>query len=497
MRMRINMWIGLAGLMIVGILVGGCAASQDASKSYSRAVINRGAIVPADTIRVAEYLNYYEQRFPEPVGQPLALDLRLGNPTIPLQGGEVWLQIGIQAKAAELRERTPLNLALVIDRSGSMNDYNKMHHVKQSLEVFLQSLHPDDIVAIVVYNEEAQVARSAQHVGDGSWILQTVQGITPNKGTNLHAGLMQGFGEVDKNFDIRRNNRVILLTGGIANKGVTDPATIAADALAYSERGIYLSTIGLGLDLNDDLLSTLARQGHGAYHFIDSAEEMDKVFRAEVDGLVERVANDVSVSIRPALGVSVTSITGLVGRAPIDGAQVKLQAMGSGDSQALMVRLQVSPRGAGQQPLADITLDYADVFAQRPRSLHQQVSVRAQNLAMYDPLADNEVRRNATIVRSAEALKTIDALFNDGQYRDAWELANAMENDLRAMAQVIADPRMVEDADLFRRYQLTLSQALGYDPTRGVHPAATDNGQPQRWGVATPVGTQLPEVEIR
>jgi len=67
-----------------------------------------------------------------------------------------------------------------------------------------------------------------------------------------------------KNFDIRRNNRVILLTDGIANRGITDPDRIAGDALAYNERGIYLSVIGLGLDYNDELLSRLARQGKGA-----------------------------------------------------------------------------------------------------------------------------------------------------------------------------------------------------------------------------------------
>ena len=80
----------LLWLALLTLIVTSCSAAQDASKSYSRAVINRGAIVPAESVRVHEYLNYYDQRFPEPLDQPLGLDLRLGNTHIPTAGGEVW-----------------------------------------------------------------------------------------------------------------------------------------------------------------------------------------------------------------------------------------------------------------------------------------------------------------------------------------------------------------------------------------------------------------------
>ncbi len=169
---------------------------------------------------------------------------------------------------------------------------------------------------------------------------------------------MLGFQEVDRNFDIRRNNRVILLTDGIANVGVTDPAQIAGDALAYNQKGIYLSTIGLGSDFNDNLLSTLARQGQGGYHFIDSAQEMDKVFRAEVAGLVEKVAGEVTVTVQPLGDATLVEITGLEGTPPAAGAQVKLQDMGAGDSQVLLVRLK---RPAGRPASARWPRDHPEL----------------------------------------------------------------------------------------------------------------------------------------
>ncbi len=459
-------------------------------------MINQGEIIPAENIRVAEYLNYYEQRFPVPTSEPLGLDLRIGNPQIPTAGGEVWLQIGLQAREAVSKTRTPLNLALVIDRSGSMNTSDKMPYVKESLRTFLRTLAPDDIVAIVAYDTDAEVLLPAQPVGDGAWIQSTVDRIKPRGSTNLHGGMMLGFQEVDRNFDIRRNNRGILLTDGIANVGVTEPSQIAQDALAYNRKGIYLSTIGLGRDFNDSLLGTLARQGQGAYHFIDSAQEMDKVFRVEAEGLVEKAAGEVMVAVQPLAGVMLVEITGLEGTPPATGAQVRLHDMGAGDSQVLLVRLQAPDGPAGPRALAEVTLSYNDIFARRQRSASGQVTATAAALTRYDSVADVELSRNVTIKRSAEALQAIAHLVRDGRYQEAWQLAHDTELQLRTIATLTADEQMVQDADLFRRYQVTLSQYAPAEPVR-AQPTQDASAQPQRWGSAAKATPTLPAVEVK
>lgn len=482
----------LVATVLVTLVLSACAgALPDASKSYSRGVINRGAIVPADSIRVNEYLNYYEQRFPEPTGQPLGLDLRLGNEQVSSSGGDIWLQIGLQASQPTEAARTPLNLALVLDTSGSMKSGDKLPALKQSLRVFLESLQPDDIVSIVAYSDEARTIRPAQPVADGRWIREAVDGLQPGGYTNLHAGMMRGFEEVERHFDIRRNNRVILMTDGVANRGEIEPEDIAADAKAYNDRGMFLSTIGLGLDLNDALLSTLANQGKGAYHFIDSAQEMDKVFRQEVDGLVEKVAGDVTVSIVPGRA-SLVWVSGYDGAPPAKGAQVKLPDMGAGDSQVLMVRLNAAS-WPGEAPVATVTLTYTDLFGQRQRQVAGEVRATAGGPDT-NPLADVEVRRNAVVVQSAQSLIEIDHLFSSGRYEQAWWLARQMEEQLRATAALTADEQMVKDADLFRRYQLTLSEALGFEPDRQQRPATPDSGQPQRWG--PDLGTAIPTPDL-
>jgi len=493
---RVVVWFALC-LALVPPLAG-CASAVDASKAYSRGAINSGMIVPADSIRIHEYLNHCEQRFPEPTDQPVGLDVRLGNPSIPTIGGEVWIQIGMQAGRDGAEGRTPMNLALVLDVSGSMADPQKMPYLKQSLSVFLQELRPEDRVGIVAYNDDAVLLRPVDLVGSGPWIHSIVDRLEPGGSTNLYAGLMMGLGEVDRTFDIRRNNRVILLTDGIANVGVTDPDRIAASALAYSQRGINVSTIGLGLDMNDALLGTLARQGHGAYHFVDSAQEMDKVFRQEVEGLLEKVASEVHVSIEAYPGASLRMITGLDDAPPAQGAEVVLQDMGAGESQVVLARLQTQAAPRGNQTLARVTLRYFDVFAQTPREAVLEVQAEFGGASSYDPLMDIEVRRNVTIVRSAKALRTIDGLWQQGLYEQAWQEAANMERELREVAAMAGDAQLIDDADLFRRYQLTLASALGYDPAAKdpSHQLEGPSATP-RWGNDLPPEPALPSVEVR
>jgi uncharacterized protein YegL len=480
--------------LLLGVVLSACAASQDASKAYSRGLIERGAIVPAENIRVHEYLNYYDQRFPVPADEPLGLDLRLGNTEIPTMGGEVWLQVGLQARAAVQQVRTPLNLALVLDASGSMAEPGKMSYLRQSLIVFLETLQAEDIVSIVTYDTSARVIRPAAYVGDKRWIEEAVMQIQTGGQTNLHAGMMLGFEQVDQHFDVRRNNRVILLTDGIANVGETSPVRIAEHAREYNDKGIHLSTIGLGMDMNDELLSELAQQGRGAYHFVDSAEEMEKVFVEEAEGLVERVANDVQVLIEPAPGFSLREVTGYESVPPAEGAMVQMQDMGAGDSQVLLARLEGTSAAAGIRTVATVTLVYEDPFAQRMRQMSSTLTIVVSNMANYDPVEDIELRRNVTIVETAEALKRIDELYLQGEYLSAWQVARAMEIQLREVAVQTGDQQMIDDADLFGRYQLTLESALGYDPEQEqAHPTPFEGSeqQPQRWGTET-----LPTITI-
>lgn len=470
MNMRNVMGRGRVALGVgVTLVLAGCSGqAPDASKALSRQRIESGGVVPAEELRVAEYLAYYDQHLPEPTTGQVGLDLRLGNPRVSERGGPAWLQVGLQARSDEQVGVAPLNLALVIDRSGSMADDGKMDVLKQALTSFLTRLAPNDRVALVAYSNEAEVVSAAREVGDGRWVDETVAGLAPSGGTNLHAGLMAGLKAVDRQFDARRNNLVILLTDGIANAGETDPDRIAAAAKSFNDRGIHLVTIGLGHDLNDTLLSQLAHQGEGAYHFVDRPEEIERVFRTGVSGLIQRAASDVAVTLAPAPGVRIVSLTGYNGRPPSGPVTVRLKDMGTGDSQVLLAELLLDPRRPGTTSLIEATANYTDLIAGRAETIHATAMADVASGGAQDPLWDTEVLRNVTIQRSAEGLKQIDQLYRGGQYEAAWNLAHDLETQLREVARLTGEDQMVEDADLMRRYQETLGgwfqQSPGRDP---------------------------------
>lgn len=458
----------LAAILLV-IASAGCGGqAPDASKTLTRERITSGEVVPADELRVAEFLNYYPQRFAEPVAGQIGLDLRLGNPRAGADGGPAWLQIGLQARSDKRTAVAPLNLALVIDASGSMQADDKMPYVKDGLTRFLASLAPNDLVTLVGYSDEAEVLVSSRPVDDGDWIAAALRRLSPSGETNLQAGLMAGLAEVDRSFDTRRNNSVILLTDGIANVGETDPRNIVRDVEPYVSRGIHVTTIGLGHDINDALLSELAHQGGGGYHFIDRVEEIDHVFQAGVSGMVQQAASDVAVTIVPEAGVRLVALTGYEGRPPAGPVTVRLKDMGTGDSQVLLAQLDLSPRRAGPQALAEVSLTYRDRIGGAEGHASRTAMVDLVPGGATDPLYDTEVLRNVTIQRSAEGLKEIDRLYQAGLYQDAWDLANGLEQELRRAASLNGEKALVEDADLMRRYQDTLAgwvrQETGRDP---------------------------------
>lgn len=497
---RYTNFVVLGFVAIVLVVLAGCApaAAPSASKPRSDAVINAGSIPPPEELRVGEYLNYYEQNFPAPVDSAVGLDLRLGNAQIPTGGGEAWLQIGLQARDGESEIIAPLNLALVIDRSGSMDSPDKMPLLKEALQVFLHSLAPNDVAAIVAYNDTAQVIAPSQQVGDGRWIDNAVAQLAPKGGTNLNDGLQLGFEEVERNFDIRRNNRVVLLTDGIANRGVTSPDEIAAMAKRYNDEGIYLSTVGLGQEFNDALLSQLARQGKGAYHFVATAHDMDKIFRQDVTGLIQKAAANVRVIVNPESGVRVKSITGYDDTPPAGPLTVKLHDMGTGDSQVVLVQLEAPPSMNGMQRLAQVQLQYDDLFTQRPGEAAGAVVADANAMPNYEPLWDVEVLRNVTIQRTAQGLKQIALLYQEQRYEDAWQLAYQLEQQLRAVARLTEDEQLAKDADTLQRYGQTLSKWVEHQTGRAPQPAYVQPGtggtNHGRLPTPTIVGTEI-EVE--
>jgi hypothetical protein len=245
-------------------------------------------------------------------------------------------------------------------------------------------------------------------------------------------------------------------------------------------------------------LIKLADQGEGGYMFVDSAEEMDRVFRQQVTSLKQRVAEDVEVQIIPAEGVRLVGITGFSGSPPSGGASVKLWPMSIEDSQVVLAQFQVGAGPSGTRTLARVRLQYFDDLAQRTVSMEQSISGEmVTDLMSYDPTWDLEILRNVIIQQTAEGMREIAYLFDAAEYESAWQLAVELERKITDIARLTGDAQMFDDAALMRKYQETLSDAVwltqGRQPYLNINDGSTDSNRPYRGGESE---YDLPEVDI-
>lgn len=378
-----------------------------------------------DEVAVEEFVNYHKHRLALPkIGQSVAMDTRWGNNEISPAQREAVLQIGFTT--AEVTERTdlrPLNLALVIDKSGSMAESDKMSRVKESLRTLVGKLRPDDVVSIVVFDTDAQVLFPSARIGDGYELRRAIDCIEPAGSTNLHGGLMLGYREALKNFRKDATNRVILLTDGIANVGTIEPNKIAAESSEFNGQGLDLSTIGVGLNLNNDLLRTLAKSGRGLYHFVSDYQDIEKVFVNEVQSLISQVAKRVEVSVDYDPNLQVEKIYGYAPRYRINGFSVVMDDMNNGLTQVVMTRFRA------RNPLKSystvkVRLSYFDVQKKRKVEEVQEVKLIPSEQKFCDILADTEVKKNYTIAELAQSLFEMTEAAKRKNYRQAENVLN-------------------------------------------------------------------------
>jgi Mg-chelatase subunit ChlD len=369
-----------------------------------------------DEVAVEEFVNYHKHRLPLPkFGQAVAMDTRWGNGEFSLYQREAVLQVGFTT--AEVNERTdlrPLNLVFVIDKSGSMADDDKMSRVKEGLRTMVTKLRPDDIVSIVTFDFGASVLHPASRVGDGIGLQRAIDCLVPDGGTNLHSGLMLGYEEARKHFQKDATNRVILLTDGIANQGVTNPQRIAAESAIRNQQGIDLSTIGVGLDLNNDLLRTLAQSGRGLYHFISDYKDINKVFVNEVQSLISSVAKNVQVKIEYGPGLQLQKVYGYSPRYSNGTFTVPMDDMNNGLTQVIMAKFRTD--SARINPTVKVRLSYFDVKRKCMVEEVQDLRLVPAESSACDLLADVEVKKNYTIAELANSLHEMTDQARRGNY---------------------------------------------------------------------------------
>lgn len=377
--------------------------------------------------------------------------------------GQVYLEVLVNPDTGRLmtgrRLRRPLNIALVIDRSGSMASDHKLENVKRAAQAMVDRLKPGDYFSLISYDTAVKVHIPAQPIGDRFWVRSVISRLFPGGSTNLGGGLEEGYRQVQRYHRSNCINRVILLSDGKANVGITSSQQLADIAMNRAASGVSLSTIGVGLNFNEELMAALSESGNGMYYFIDESARIEEILTAEFHKAEHTVARDIQVHITLEPGVELEKV--FANRYKIQGrtVQVFLGDLAEDELRRLQLRLRYSTFLPGRHPVASMTLEYHDI--------EQEVSViRRQNIILdagkepelVDRQRDREISERSYVFEAHYARSRAALAVDGNDLAAAREILGSMQNHLQSA--VIQSEKVQEALKNLNDYNSTLQEPM-------------------------------------
>ncbi|MEN8157583.1 MAG: von Willebrand factor type A domain-containing protein [Bacteroidota bacterium] len=268
--------------------------ADGASYANMRGYESDGYRIPAEAVRVEEFINYFNFDYPEPTTENVALNSETA--VCPWSPEHYLLRIGIKGKDL-VDGRPAANFVFLIDVSGSMNSEDKINVLKSGFKRLAEQLSAKDRVAIVTYSGKVDVALDAVEGSETRKIKRAIDGLRASGSTAGGAALKMAYDIAEENFIEGGNNRIVLGTDGDFNVGVSDTDALIEMVQDHRELGIYLTILGVGHgNLNEAMMEQVANKGDGNYEYIDNGDQIIKVFVHEYDKFFT-VAKDSKIQV--------------------------------------------------------------------------------------------------------------------------------------------------------------------------------------------------------
>nr|WP_315494643.1 VWA domain-containing protein [uncultured Rhodoferax sp.] len=264
-----------------------------------RRFINRGQSPSKDAVRVEELINYFGYDYavpPESHPLPFAVDTQLV--VSPWNAERSILRVSIKGKDVAKATLPPANLVFLVDVSGSMGPADRLPLVRSALKLLTAQLRPVDRVGIVSYASGTRVVLEPTPGDQKDRILDAIDSLSAGGGTSGEAGIRLAYAQASKVKIPGGINRVLLATDGDMNIGVTDPQELKVLVEAQRDKGVSLTTLGVGdSNFNEVVMKRLADAGDGSYHYLDSLQEAHKVLVNEMTSSLAVIAKDVKLQV--------------------------------------------------------------------------------------------------------------------------------------------------------------------------------------------------------
>ncbi len=327
----------------------------------------------------------------------------------------------LEAKAMQYtagdKQRVPLNIALVLDRSGSMMG-EKLAYCKKAAQFVVDNLDPNDRLSIVVYDSQVDILLANAKVGNKQAIKNLIESIRERGSTFMSGGMLSGYKEVKQFFEAGRVNRVLLLTDGLANQGITDRHSL--DSIASkraTEDKISLSTFGVGADFDEKMLTDLAEYGIGNYYFIDKPENIPPIFSKELKGLLEVVAQNTTIRVTLPGDVELVKVYGYQSVQKGNIIEIPFRDVFSEEQKSVLLELKLKKPVAGTLTF-NSTFGYDDAISgTKAQQISSSVTIQpASDYVQVDQNTDDYVMQQVAVFKSNDMLERAMDEVDKGNY---------------------------------------------------------------------------------
>lgn len=396
-------------------------------------------------------------------GGPIQFSSMLDN-NYYYDNNNVYLYINLKTGVAEnVKERSPLNIAIVIDKSGSMADKKKLEYVKKSVDYIIDQLGRDDYVSVVTYDDYVSVLQRSELVNDKYDLRDKISKIQAGGYTNLSEGMFEGYDQVNRTYARGYVNRVLLLTDGLANKGVTDRYKLADMVRDKNRRdGITISTFGVGNDFNENLMADIADYGKGNYYYINNSEDIPGIFAQELKGINNLMGQGTKVKVKfPTKYLALSKVFGYPYDVSGDEITVDLKDVFAEQDKSILIKFNVVKKidsrlnFESELTYEDVNSDFKIIRETTDNSVEP-----ANNRDLYTKSSNETVAQNISVFEANDIMEQALREADNGNYDIAREKLKAGQDYMSGqMNQVVPSPEMRRQQGNMDKYGKDLESA--------------------------------------
>ena len=443
---------GSAGSGSTGASTGGAGniTGNDAAQSGGAGSPSRPSTAG---IGLGTFFDSYNFNFPIPAGQALGAVANVSQAALAPEGGRVYLQVGLQTTDKLPATRRPLNVSFVFDKSGSMAG-EKIEYSRLAAASMVDQLGEQDLFSLVTFDSTVSTLLAPAFAVDKESMKARIAGITEGSSTNIDGGLAEGYQHIKSTYDQGKINRVILMSDGEANVGITDAQTLGRRAADFAARDISLTTIGVGLGFKEDFMTHLATQGGGTFYFVNSQPDAQQAFAGEIKTLQRIVARDVKLTIDLAEGVQLKQVFGHTSSTAGQSLNVDSNDLIAAQSKVLLLELEV-PAGAegAEASIAKVSVDFDDVTFGGAKNAAAEAKVRFTADAQAQANSrDSRVASSVINLQAASALLLAAERLDTGDSSGAVTALREQHTLVATKADELADQDLLDLAAVLKRY---------------------------------------------